>query len=428
MTSPTQRRIPLWLLLSLCVAATTWLYVHRVLIPWGDARALQEGDLKAQLGDLYSPWVGTRELLLHRRNPYGQDVSHEIQMAIYGHAIQQTYGEAGAGVVNEQRFAYPVYVVLLMAPTVPMDFARVQRWAPLALALLIAASVLLALDILHWLSWEPAVAAVLFTLGSPQIVQGLRLEQLGLVVACLLMAAAWSVHKGYLAAAGVLLAFSTIKPQMTLLPLVWFLLWAAAGWSTRWRLLAGFGVMMGALAGAGELLLPGWLGYFFAGMAAYRKYFPTTSHLRLLLGDTPGIVLSVLVVIWLLALGWRHRQVAGDSQQFARVLATFLVATLLTFPLFTPFNQALLILPAMLVVSEWATLPRLSRLTFVAFVSWPWVTSVALLFLRPPLDPASRIALLPALAAPFVPIVLPLLLMSRRKMVGVGVDERAITA
>jgi len=209
----------------------------------------------------------------------------------------------------------------------------------------------------------------------------------------------------------VLLAFSTIKPQMAVLPLVWFILWAAGEWRARWRLVAGFGVAIAVLIGAGELLLPGWLSYFFAGMAAYRKYFPTTSLLRLFLGDKFGVVISVLIVIWLLTFGWRNRNVLESSRQFTLVVAAFLMATVLTFPLFTPFNQALLILPALLVLSEWTTLPRLSRLTFVATVSWPWTTSVALLLWRPSLNPASQIPLLPAFVAPFVPLILPLLLL-----------------
>ena len=184
---------------------------------------------------------------------------------------------------------------------------------------------------------------------------------------------------------------------------------------------------MAALIGMGELLLPGWLNYFFAGVAAYRKYFPTTSHLRLLLGDTLGIVASAFVVIWLLAFGWRNRKVTGDSHRFALVAAAFLMATVLTFPLFTPFNQVLLILPALLVVSGWATLPRLSRVTFIAIVSWPWITSVVLLLLRPPLNPASWVALLPAFMVSFVPLILPVLLFSRRQIVGVRLDENAVT-
>src|SRR5438132_1610458 len=112
MVSPSaQMRTRLWLVLSLLVSATTWFYMDRVLMPWKQSIEIKSGKLKAQMGDLYPRWVGTRELLLHGRNPYGPEVSHEIQMAFYGHAITQKYGDPGVKLIDEQRFVYPVYVV-----------------------------------------------------------------------------------------------------------------------------------------------------------------------------------------------------------------------------------------------------------------------------------------------------------------------------
>lgn len=425
MASLKKNNIPVLFLLSLCVSATAWLYVHQILGPWAEAKDLQKGGLKAQMGDLYPRWVGARELFLNGRNPYGPEVSHEIQMAYYGHVV--TPEEAARRVVDEQRFVYPIYVVFLMAPTIYTDFAKVQFWAPFVLGAFSGLSVVFSMGILDWrLPWTTATALILFVVSSPQVVQGMRHQQLALVVACLLTAGAWLVHKGRLATAGVLLAFSTIKPQMALLLLLWFLLWAVGEWRARWQLLLGFGVTFTLLIGAGELLLPGWLGDFFAGMAAYRKYFPTTSLPRLLLGDRLGIAVSFVIVIWPVTLGWKNRKTGGDSRQFATVFAVFLMGTVLAFPLFTPFNQALLILPALLVVREWITIPRLGRVIFIALMFWPGITSIALLLLRPPLNPASRLPLLPALAASAVPLLLPVLLFIRRKSADVQVREGAV--
>jgi hypothetical protein len=409
-----QRNVQLWLLLSFFVAGISWLYVHRILVPWTSYLHLQNGYVIAQISDLYSPWVGTRELLLHHRNPYGPEVSHEIQMVFYGHPITQTYDKPGIALVDEQRFAYPVYEVFLTAPLAYVDFAQVHRWAPLVLGLLVALNIFFCVSILHWrLPWEAIAAIVLFTLSSPQIVQGLRLQQLAIVEACLLTAGAWCVSRNHAGSAGVLLALSTIKPQMALLPLCWFAIWAAGDWRRRWRLPASFIATIVALIVAGELLLPGWPRYFLAGLAAYRRYAMPTSALRVALGDTFGEILGGILVLGLLAYAWQNRKAAGDSRQFASILATFFTCALLTFPLFTPFNQVLLILPALLLLHHWKTLPRFSRLVFILLVSWPCIISLALLFFPPSTSSPNQLPLLPALLVAFVPFILPVMLITR---------------
>ncbi|MFZ0733596.1 MAG: glycosyltransferase family 87 protein [Candidatus Sulfotelmatobacter sp.] len=403
----------IWLVVSLCVSAIALLYARQILAPWAEARDAQKGGLQAQMGDIYPRWVGARELLLYRHNPYGPEVSHEIQMAYYGHIV--TDEESRTRVVDEQRFAYPVYVVFLLAPTIHMDFATVQKWAPFVLGAFAGLSVLFCVGLLEWsMPWTMVAALVLFTLSSSQIEQGIRHQQFALVVGFLLVAGAWCVHKGHLLSGGVLLALATIKPQMVLLPLVWFLIWTLGEWRSRWRLPASFGGTLALLVIAGEILLPGWLRDFIAGMAAYRKYFPTTSVLRLLLGDWLGIAVSSVIIVWLLIYGGTRRKVGGDSRNFTLTFAAFLIVTVITFPLFTPFNQVLLILPALLVLQEWASVPRLSRLAFVAVICWPWITSTALLLWKIPVNPANRIPLIPAVAASLLPLLLPVILFTRK--------------
>ncbi|HZW79919.1 MAG TPA: glycosyltransferase family 87 protein [Candidatus Deferrimicrobiaceae bacterium] len=406
----------LWLVLSLCVAGISWLYVHRILEPWNSHNRLENGFVIAQISDLYSPWVGTRELLLHHRNPYGAEVSHEIQMAFYGRVINQTYEGPKGKLTDEQRFAYPIYEVFLMAPLVYAEFAEVQRWAPFVLSLFVALHVYFCFNILGWdVRWEMFVAIVLLTLSSPQIAQGLRIEQLAIVDGCLLLAAAWCVSRKRLLAAGVLLAVSTIKPQMALLPLCWFAIWSIGDWRKRWNLLAAFLASFVALFAAGELLLPGWPGYFLAGLAAYRKYALPTSLLRMALGDTLGEIVGGLLVLGLIVFAWRGRKEADSSRQFANLLAAFFMVDLLAFPLFTPFNQVLLILPALMLVQEWKALHRFSKLVFVVSIGWPWVVSAVLLLFPPNLNSPGQLPLLPAFLVPFAPLILPVILMAKRR-------------
>src|SRR5206468_1777765 len=130
-------------LLAVIVA---WLYMDRVLGPWEQYVNVDAGTLKANLGDLYSPWFGTRALLLHHQNPYGLSQTQDIQRAFYGHPIVQKYDDSKA-IIDEQRFAYPVYVVFLLAPTIHLSFEALHAWAPVILAALVALAVWLWLQV-----------------------------------------------------------------------------------------------------------------------------------------------------------------------------------------------------------------------------------------------------------------------------------------
>ena len=407
-------RIRLWLGLSLLAGVISWLYMSRVLLPWEHYIDVEHGRLKAEMGDLYPRWVGTRELLLHGRNPYSPEVSHEIQMAFYGHAIEQKYGQPGVDVIDEQRFVYPVYVVFLLSPTMDADFSRLQLWTPVILALMTAISVPLWLDFLRWR--PPAAlmgAIVLFIVSSPQIMQGLRLRQLGLAVAFLLALGAWCIARNHLGLAGIFLALSTIKPQMVVLPLAWFVVWGLSAWPRRWRFLVGFAGTLTILAGAGELILPGWPRYFIDGLIAYRKYFPTTSLLCLALGNWMGGALTGIVIVALLALAWRNRQAEATTPEFVQSVAAFFIGATLVLPLLTPFNQVLLILPALMIVRDWKALPRYGRRTLAIVLAWPWFAEAILLLVHPRLDSPKRVPLLPSVLVLFLPFLFLLLLATR---------------
>jgi hypothetical protein len=410
-----QMRIRAWLLLSILACGVSWLYMHRILGPWEYQREVAHGTLKAPMGDLYPRWVGTRELLLHGRNPYGPGVSHEIQMAYYGHAVTQQYDPVSGRPIDEQRFAYPVYIVLLLAPTVHLDFAAVQSSALILLLLMTAVSVLLWLEVLRWHPPRAVAAAItLFVLASPQVAQGLRLRQIGFVVSCLLALSAWCVRRNHLAAAGALLAFSTIKPQMVILPLLWFVIWAIAEWRKRWRLLAGFVATLAALVGGGEIILPGWVGYFLTGIAAYRRYFPVPSLLELALGRTVSLICAAMAVAGLMVYGWRNRKAAADSPDWTLTLAAFLIVSQLVLPMVFPFNQVLLILPVLMILRDWTTLPTPARVAFIVCISWPWIAGLALLLFPPDLGSPSRLPELPSFLVLLVPFLLPVLLLTRR--------------
>src|SRR5580765_872860 len=403
-----------WLLLGIAASAISWTYMHKVLLPWERYSNVDRGKLKSQMGDLYPRWVGTRELLLHIKNPYSAEVSHEIQIGFYGHPIEQSYDKPQSEIIDEQRFAYPIYTVFLLAPTIYVDFESVQAWAPWVLGAFVLAGLLLWLALLRWQQpWWVVVALILIVLSSPQIAQGLRLRQLGLFAVFLLALAAWCVTRNRLGAAGFVLALATIKPQMVALAVAWFLLWSLGDWKRRWTLAGGFVVGLGALAGAGDLLVAGWVSYFLDGLEAYRRYFPTTSTLRLILGNWIGGFVSIAAILVLFGYGWTRRRVMGDSADFVQVLSLFFVTSLLVLPLLTPYNQLLLLLPVLTLIRDWTILPRWAQAGLSLLAGFPYVVSAILLIYPPQLNAMQRTQLLPSALLLLVPFFIPIVMFVR---------------
>jgi hypothetical protein len=283
------------------------------------------------------------------------------------------------------------------------------------LALAVAGSVWFWLSLLRWpQSAITAWTAVFFILASPEIAQGLRLRQLGLIVAFLFALGTWLVGRNYLVLAGAVFALSAFKPQMVALPLSWFMLWSIGDLPKRWRFPAAFSVALALLVAAGELVLPGWPRDFIAGLVAYRRYGPVTTLLQLPLGNTFGALVAVVLVAGVLVWGWNNRKNAADSPEFMLMLSAFLIVAALALPLMTPFNQVLLILPVLVVVRDWAKLPLAARMVFAVCVGWPWIASLVLLAWPPDLKSLQPVPLLPSAIVLFLPFLLPILLMAGR--------------
>ncbi len=192
------------LALGLLLAGSMWFYVQHILIPHQRAEAALHGTPRGNLSDLYPRWLGARELLLHHRDPYSPELTREIQIGYYGRELD---ARRPSDPKDQQGFAYPVFVVFLLAPTIGAPFPIVQsgfRWFLVALT---AATVLLWLRTLRWRPSITVMAILItLTLGSFQVLQGIKLQQLSLVVGGLIAGCALLLAEGYLAFAGIFLA------------------------------------------------------------------------------------------------------------------------------------------------------------------------------------------------------------------------------
>jgi Glycosyltransferase family 87 len=369
--------------LSLLLAGCMWFYVQHVLIPHQRADAALYGTPRGNLSDLYPRWLGARELLLQHRDPYGQELTREIQIGYYGRALDPTRPEDPT---DQQGFAYPVYVVFLLAPTVTLPFAVVQAGFRWLLIFLTVATVLLWLRVLRWRpSTATTTAVVVLTLGSFPILQGVKLQQLSLLVAGLIAGCVALLDGRSFFLAGVLLALATIKPQLVLLLAAWLLLSALSDWPRRKNVVWGFVGTLAILCGAAEYVLPGWLGRFREAMAAYRQYNGgAESVLDVLVTPGWGRVLAALALLVLLLLGWRLRRVSSDSLAFAWMLALTLAVTVMVVPKAAPYNQVLLLPGILLAAQRWQVLWEKNRLTRIVavlacvLILWPWLAAVTL--------------------------------------------------
>jgi hypothetical protein len=371
------------LVLALLLAGSMWFYVQHVLIGYQRAHAALHGIPRGNLSDLYPRWLGARELLVHHRDPYSAEVTREIQIGYYGRPIDPT---RPFDPKDRQGFAYPVYVAFLLAPTVTLPFPAVQagfRWFLVALT---AATVLLWLRTLRWRPSCTVIATlIVLTLGSFQVLQGIKLQQLSLLVGGLVAGSAALLVGTHFALAGVLLAFATIKPQLVLPLMAWLLLWAFSDWQRRKNFVWGFVSTMAILLAAAEYVLPGWIWRFREAVIAYRQYNDGAgSVLDVLINPDWGRVLAGLTALWLAIMCWKFRRASPDSSAFNLMLALILTVTVVIVPKTAPYNQVLLFPGILLVIRDWEILWQKNFLTRVILmicgllIFWPWLAATAL--------------------------------------------------
>jgi hypothetical protein len=408
MCSLTPKHLAQLFTLLLCSASMYFYWNH---LPQNiDAIAPSVAPRAHPLTDLYAQWYGARELLLHHRDPYGDDITRELQAAYYGKDLEPSQADDPS---HQQRFAYPLYVVLLLAPTVGMQFHTVQ----IVFLWLLAA--VTALSIPLWaratslnLSPRGLAIALIVTFTSMPVMQGLGILQLGLLVAALLASAAAATISGHLFLAGALLAIATIKPQMSILVIAWFALWISGDWRTRRSLFFGFAIAISTLVVASELLLHGWVIRFFTALLAYDKHMRTPSLLGVYL-RLPEWLIAAAGLLILAIYAWRGRREHANSVSFGFYLALALALTLLVIPtVVQPFNHILLLPAVLLCVLYWKDLRQCNRLfrimcsitCLVGLLPWLFAAAVTIGLLFGPLRWLLRMWFFPlnaSLATPF---------------------------
>jgi len=404
--SPALSKSVLWLLLSVLSAVSMAYYVNEI---WS-------ANQPPNFSDLYAPWWGAHELLLHRRNPYSPSVAHEIQTVIYGAPVSPTPDDPlsiGGG------FAYPPYAALLLWPAVHVSFASAQELFWCASILL----TLLSLGLwLRALRFRPpplhCLTIAFFLLGSFPALQAVRLQNLSLIAAAFIAITVFLLYFDRFIFAGIFLAASTFKPQFTLALIPWLAVWTIADWRRRRSMAWSFLATMLLLVLVSEWLVPGWIPSFLNVVRAYRHYTYGHSLLDVWLTPAFGPTASAVLLLAALVLCWPYRSDSADSPRFLLATSLQLAVTVVVIPTLAPHAQ-LLLLPGFLCLLPTTPMPKpsnsLARVLPVAawmLLAWPSVAAFGLLLAasRYPASMLRRFWQIPLYPSPVLPLAVLLVL------------------
>lgn len=225
------------------------------LMTLGIKQALTNNALGA---DFYVFWRSGRAFFLEGSNPYSEDLTREIQMAVY-HRLARP-GE------DPIQFSYPAYVLVMVLPFIRMPY----EWAQAAWMAFNLASILT----LAFLIFPKTPAWILATLPlAYNILYGAGVGNFSLVISLVLF-----LFFGYFVmrqgraraaqiAAGILLAWSTTKPQSVWLYLAFALLFCFR--QRLWPLLITFTASVVVLVLVPFFIQPGWFTEWISNLANY---------------------------------------------------------------------------------------------------------------------------------------------------------------
>ncbi len=343
-----------------------------VAAAWANIRIVQTwpaGD------DFWVHWTAARALIFDGQSPYSEEVTRQIRE-----------GLATSGGQAETGFTSPLYALLLYAPLALIGdyvLARAIWMTALQAAVLLAA--FLSVRLVGWEKpgwlWPFLLLFSLFWLPSAFVY---RLGSSTPFAFLLLALALFAIKHKRDELAGLLLAFSLLKPAAALVALLLVVFWAAS--QRRWRILGftlGFWVFLVLF---GMLFVAGWPLQNYRAALTYHHFRWISPLLDLFSGWWPGVGQPLAWVfagalLMMLILEWRSAW--GKSfEAFLWCLGLVLAVSLWPGWRVTMGDGFPFVFPILLAFSMWAKRWRLAGKWFVlvillAFLILPWYLWVA---------------------------------------------------
>jgi hypothetical protein len=416
--------VPALALALACVGAASMVYYHLGLfIP----RALQ---VRASIGlgngysfgdDFYPIWFTARESRLGDHDIYGYETTRQIQIGLFGRPVDPH--RKSDPPIDYRQYSYPAFTDLILWPAAFLDFPQLRMALTLLLPTLSALSIWMWLKALRW-KIHPMWAATIMvlTLSTYQLLEAFFALQPGLFVGFFLAAAALAIRSNRLMLAGGLCSLTLIKPQVTMLAILYLLLWSLSD-RTRARFWQGFLLVTAALMIGSLAIWPHWIGQWMTVLLGYHHY-AMPPLINILLGPSLSRYIAPVVIAAMLALAigsaWRNRRAAQDSARFWFTLSVVLAITTITLLPGQAIYDHIILIPAILLLlryaRELAKAGRIGRALLLAgglVLTWPWISAFVLLVIRPWLSsqtfyavPVFALPMRTAASLPFAVLVL----------------------
>jgi len=306
--------------------------------------------------DFHPLWAGTRALLFEGLNPYSAEATRKIQIQIYGRPAKP--------LEDPQALVYPLFIVYVTTPFALLPHSQAMAaWLAVLLFTLLAG---LFLNVRTW-NWHPPPwlfgLTVFWGLAFYPNTWSLILGQISVIIFALMTTAVWALKAEHDRLAGMCLALSAIKPQMTFLLIPMLLAWGI--WRRRWAFLMTFGVTMALLVASAFAIIPTWISDLWKVMGLYMGYAPFKPPLQLLaeacyspLGPVLTIAFTLVLLGFVAYVWWQNRD---ESAAFDWTVAMVIIVTNLSAPRTSLVNQVALILPMVLMFNVLSTRWRRSN-------------------------------------------------------------------
>lgn len=326
--------------------------------------------------DYYLIWAGTREFW-GGANPYSLETALKIQQGLLGHIAVQTE--------NQYYFVYPAFAVFVFAPLAWLSFEwSVTVWLLLQQVFIVAALLLL----LRALGWRPSFLGVLALISAWVLFRYtwmvIILAQTSALLLFLLAAAAWATSRGKSEWAAVSFALAMIKPQLTILPLLgWVVMMLVA---KRFRPLAVFALAMIGIAALPVFRLGNWIAEMWQIVGMYSGYNRLDSPLTLLVGNLAPNMQSLSVALGAAIGAFFIIRFSQREKNPAIVFSLCILITLAVVPVPSVYDLVLILFPWLVLLHQLVgstEMPKrflLLALAAVPALSWAIIILVPLLF------------------------------------------------